>query len=371
MKSKKMKKIIRLQSGMEVWSARDGVQWPSLQIIFVMEDPSGNEWPFAHVMVQSVELHDNLELCGWVGRVKQSFFSCSQYGPTKFSAHEHLPGDMQMPLFLQAGIQMAKNGMKNINIMFFHLLTQINSLLHTFTCKFIAPFKIFQNPFFIRTSHSRLSLTIWKLIAIHTLHRTTIRSNSASSRCIQNGLWFCCACTWSGWRHGDTSIVCISIWLWWHCDASIAWTCIKWGQLYARLMISRISTGCVSRSMGRARAISCTTIAWTTRIRWWLWHRTSISIASIRWWRTTAAWTWTAGEMMATVTGLVSIPFNNYFMNFISIGWFILDTSAVAKHRNNRKKVKKRKKSNSHSFSIEMLSREIYAKKNKSLTTIK
>lgn len=72
-----------------------------------MDEPSGNEWPLAHVMVQSVELHDNRELCGAAGRVRQSFFSCSQYGPMKFSAHVHLPGDMQMPLFLQAGLQIA------------------------------------------------------------------------------------------------------------------------------------------------------------------------------------------------------------------------------------------------------------------------
>lgn len=110
---KEIEECIRLQSGMEVWSARDGVQWPSLQIIFVMDEPSGNECPFAHVMVQSVELHVNLELCGWAGRVRQSFFSCSQYGPMKFSAHEHLPGDMQMPLFLQVGKQIATIGMKN------------------------------------------------------------------------------------------------------------------------------------------------------------------------------------------------------------------------------------------------------------------
>lgn len=136
-------------------------------------------------MVQSVELHDNLELCGCGGRVKQSFFSCSQYGPMKFSAHEHLPGDMQMPLFLQAGIQIAAIGMSNMDRIYSFFSRMFKpkqtSFIHTFTRQFIAPFKIFQNPFIVRANHFPLSLAIWKLIAIHTLYYTTIRTNRASS----------------------------------------------------------------------------------------------------------------------------------------------------------------------------------------------
>lgn len=81
-----------------------------------MDVPSGKVWPLEQEMVQLVELHDSFELCGWTGRVKQSFFSCSQYGPMKFSGQEHVPGSMQMPLFLHGGIQIA--GKKCIEIWF-------------------------------------------------------------------------------------------------------------------------------------------------------------------------------------------------------------------------------------------------------------
>lgn len=57
--------------------------------------------------MQLVELHVSFALCGTTGRVKQSFFSCSQYGPTKFSAHEQVPGFIQIPLFAQRGIHIA------------------------------------------------------------------------------------------------------------------------------------------------------------------------------------------------------------------------------------------------------------------------
>lgn len=84
---------------MTVWSVRDGAHLPSLHIIFVIDEPSGKVWPLAQVIVQLVELQDNFELCGIIGRVKHSFFSCSQYGPTKFSGHEQVPGSMHIPLF--------------------------------------------------------------------------------------------------------------------------------------------------------------------------------------------------------------------------------------------------------------------------------
>lgn len=111
-----IKSILREQSGTNVWSARDGAHSPFLQIIFVIDEPSGNVWPLAQAIVQLVELHDNFELCGWTGRVRQSFFSCSQYGPTKFSGHWQVPGSKQIPLFLHGGIQMAINALKSLDI---------------------------------------------------------------------------------------------------------------------------------------------------------------------------------------------------------------------------------------------------------------
>lgn len=98
---------LRLQSGIDVHSVRDGAQTPSLHTIFAMDEPSANRWPWAQVIVHDVELHETFEFRGTVGLVKHSFFSCSQYGPTKLSGHEHSPGWMQMPLFLHCGTQIA------------------------------------------------------------------------------------------------------------------------------------------------------------------------------------------------------------------------------------------------------------------------
>lgn len=57
--------------------------------------------------MQLVELQDNIEFRGTCGRVRHSFFLCSQYVPIKLSAHEHTPGLIQIPLFSHRGIQIA------------------------------------------------------------------------------------------------------------------------------------------------------------------------------------------------------------------------------------------------------------------------
>lgn len=83
---------LRKQSGIVASSERDGAQSPSLHIILVIDEPSGKRWPEAQVIVHVVELHESFEFFGSGGGVRHNFFSCSQYGPTKFSGHEHIPG---------------------------------------------------------------------------------------------------------------------------------------------------------------------------------------------------------------------------------------------------------------------------------------
>lgn len=51
------------------------------------------------MIVHASELHETLEFRGNDGFDRHNFFSFSQNEPLKLSAHEHLPGDMQIPLF--------------------------------------------------------------------------------------------------------------------------------------------------------------------------------------------------------------------------------------------------------------------------------
>lgn len=85
----------------------DGTHSPSLQITLTIDVPSGKRCPVAQVIVHVVESQDRLELLGSGGGVIHSFFSCSQYGPTKLSGQTHSPGTIHIPLFLQGGTHIA------------------------------------------------------------------------------------------------------------------------------------------------------------------------------------------------------------------------------------------------------------------------
>lgn len=60
--------------------------------------------------------HFLLEFCGKFGRARHGFFSNWHCGPEKLTGQLHWFGAVQIPLFMHAGKQIAKNNLFKINL---------------------------------------------------------------------------------------------------------------------------------------------------------------------------------------------------------------------------------------------------------------
>lgn len=176
-------------------------------------------------MVHAVELHDRLEFLGNGGGETHNFFSCSHWGPTKFSGQAHWPGCRQIPLFLHDGIQTAVTSLCNryFNHNNFQLLSRI-----TFTRWNFLPFRVLDGPFAIHTADIQGRFAIRKQIVTQASGLTWIWQQCTSHGGIYRLLWSFRARLWA-WI-GAMSFS--TIWITWlvfqliHCF-EIFWTSVR------------------------------------------------------------------------------------------------------------------------------------------------